>query len=214
MLRPAAIAFLSYLTGSVNVAYLTGRLLKGIDLREHGSGNIGASNVWQSVWKPAVVPVGLAEIGQGYAGPALARATGAGEGAQALAGVLVVAGHNWSPLLGFAGGRGVSTAIGVMLAISKPALVAFTALALLGVVTKKVPQLVGLGVVAAPIAALAAGQRTPAVAGLGGVAALVFAKRLLGNAPPRAGSDRPRVLLNRLLYDRDTREREAWVERD
>jgi glycerol-3-phosphate acyltransferase PlsY len=212
MLRPAAIAVLSYLTGSVNVAYLTGRLLKGIDLREHGSGNIGASNVWQSVWKPAVVPVGLAEIGQGYAGPALAGATGTGEGAQALAGVAAVAGHNWSPLLGFAGGRGVSTAIGVMLAISKPALVAFTALALLGVVTKKVPQLVGLGIMAAPFAALAAGQRAPTVAGLASVAALVFAKRLLGNAPPRGGDTRP-VLLNRLLYDRDTREREAWVAR-
>jgi hypothetical protein len=73
-----------------------------------------------------------------------------------------------------------------------------------------VPQLVGLGIVAAPFAAMAARQRPEVTAGMATMAGMIAAKRLLANdPPPRRG--RVRVLLNRLLYDRDTPEREHWV---
>lgn len=212
MLSAVLIVLGSYLIGGAPVAYLTGRLLRGIDIRQHGSRNVGASNVWQTVSRAAVAPVGLAEIGQGALGVASAKAMGQSRTVQVLAGLAALAGHNWSPYLRFSGGRGVGHAIGFMSVLSRPALAAFTGLSLIGVALRAVPQFVGLGIVVAPLAALAKRQPREIVAGLGGMAALVVAKRLLTNQPglpPGAGARR--VLLNRLLYDRDTREREPWV---
>lgn len=213
MLKPALIVLGSYLIGGVSLAYLTGKLLRGIDIREHGSRNLGASNVWQSVWKPAVVPVGLGEIAQGWLGPTAAKRAGESERVQVAAGLAALAGHNWSPYLRLQGGRGVALAIGVMAAVSRPALVTFIVLSLTGVALRKVPQFVGLGVLAAPVAALARRQPPDAVAGLAAVAGLVFAKRALANEPPPPDLDAHEVLLNRLIYDRDVRDREAWVRR-
>ena len=198
----------SYVAGAVPIAYLTGRLLRGIDLRRYGSGNIGPSNIWQNVSKPATVPVGLLEIAQGLAGILVAKAADQGLGVQVAAGLAALAGHNWSPFIGFYGGRGVGHAIGFMLVLSWPGLGAFVGVSLAGVALRTVPQLVGLAILVTPVVALAAGQSTEIVAGLAGMAALIFAKRLLGNARSLPG---PSVLLNRLLYDRDTRERERWV---
>ncbi len=202
----------SYLIGGVPVAYLAGRVLRGVDIRRQGSGNVGASNVWQSVSRAAVVPVGLAEIGQGLLGPVAAKRTGQSRTVQVLAGVAALAGHNWSPYLRFTGGRGVGHAIGFMLALSRPALAAFIVISLIGVARRAIPQLVGLGIVVAPLAAKATRQPPEIVAGTAGMAALIVAKRLLSNQPSLpAGAGPRRVLLNRLLYDRDTRERERWV---
>ncbi len=205
----------SYLIGAVPVAYLTGRLLRGIDIRDYGSSNVGASNVWQSVSKAAVVPVGLAEIGQGALGIIIAKLADQSLAVQVLAGLAAIAGHNWSPFLRFAGGRGVAHAIGFMLILSWPGLGTFTGVSLVGVSLKAVPQFVGLAIVAAPLAALAKGQAPEIVAGMAAMAVLIIAKRLLTNRPSiPAGADVRTVLLNRLLYDRDTREREAWVRRE
>lgn len=212
MLSAVLIVLGSYLAGGVPVAYLTGRLLRGIDIREHGSRNVGASNVWQTVSRAAVVPVGLTEIVQGLAGPTLAKRAGQSRTVQVLSGLAALAAHNWSPFLRFTGGRGIAHSIGFMLAVSRPAVATFTGLSLLGVVRRQVPQFVGLGIVAAPLAALARRQPPEIVCGMAGMAALIFTKRLLANEPsPPAGADRRRVLLSRLLYDRDTAEREAWV---
>lgn len=214
MLSALLIIVASYLIGGVPVAYLTGRGLRGIDIRKYGSRNVGASNVWQSVSRVAVVPVGLAEIAQGFAGILIAKAAGESLAIQVAAGLAALAGHNWSPYLRFSGGRGVGHAIGFMLVLSWPALGGFIGLSLAGVVLGAVPQLVGLGVLVAPLAALAKGQAPEVIAGTAGMAALVFTKRLLANQPSLPhDSDARRVLLNRLLYDRDTREREAWVGR-
>ncbi len=214
MLAPVAIVLGSYFIGAVPVAYLTGRALRGIDIREYGSSNVGASNVWQSVSRVAVVPVGLAEIGQGLLGVAIAKFAGQSLAVQVLAGLAAIAGHNWSPFLRFAGGRGVAHAIGFMLILSWPALGAFIGVSLTGVALKSVPQFVGLAIVLAPLAALAKGQAPEIVAGLAAMAALIIAKRLLTNRPAiPAGAAAGTVLLNRLLYDRDTHEREAWVDR-
>ena len=214
MLSAVLIVLGSYLIGSVPVAYLTGRLLRGIDLRQYGSANVGASNVWQTVSRVAVVPVGLTEIGQGFLGVIIAKLADESLAVQVLAGLAALAGHNWSPYLRFMGGRGIAHAIGFMLILSWPALGTFTGLSLLGVALRTVPQLVGLAIVVAPLAALAAGQASEIVGGMAGMAALIVAKRLVTNRPSLPpGADARTVLLNRLLYDRDTREREAWVQR-
>ena len=214
MLSAVLIVLGSYLIGGVPVAYLTGRLLRGIDIRQYGSANVGASNVFQTVSRAAVVPVGLAEIGQGMLGIIIAKLADESLAVQVLAGLAALAGHNWSPYLRLMGGRGIAHSIGFMLILSWPALGAFIVLSLLGVALRMVPQLIGLAVIVAPVAALAAGQSPEIVWGLAGMAALIVAKRIVTNRPslPPDGDART-VLFNRLLYDRDTREREAWVQR-
>ena len=215
MLSAVLIVLASYLIGGVSAAYLAGRVLRGIDIRRYGSRNVGASNVFQNVSRAAVIPVGLADIAQGMAGILIAKAAGEGLSVQVLAGLAALVGHNWSPFLGFTGGRGIGPAIGFMLVLSWPGLGTFIGVSLVGVALGAVPQLVLLGVVIAPLAALAKGQPIEIVSGLTAAAVLVIAKRLLTNQPslpPARG--RREVLLNRLLYDRDTRRREAWVRGD
>lgn len=213
MLSTLLVILVSYLIGGVPVAYLTGRAF-GIDIRDAGTGNVGPSNLWQTVSKVAVVPVGLTEIMQGMLGIIIAKLAGESLGIQVAAGLVAIVGHNWSPFLGFTGGRGVAHAIGFMLVLSWPALGLFSGLALLGVVLRSVPQYIAAGIAAAPVAALAAGQSPEIVAGTTAMAGLIFAKRLLTNRLRLPeGADPRDVLLNRLLYDRDTREREPWVSR-
>ncbi|MHB8378199.1 MAG: glycerol-3-phosphate acyltransferase [Dehalococcoidia bacterium] len=214
MLTAAGVILASYAIGSLPVAYLAGRATTGIDIRKHGSGNVGASNVWQSVSRALAVPVGLVQVAQGAAGVFIARAAGQPDGTQVAAGLAVVLAHDWNPWLGFTGGRGIGPAIGFMGALSLPALVAFIAVALAGVVMKAVPQSIALAMLGAPVAALVAADRATIVLGLALLCVAVLLKRLLANAPPDPAYPRPRVWLTRLFYDRDDPDRDAWVRRN
>ncbi|MBF6599580.1 MAG: glycerol-3-phosphate acyltransferase [Dehalococcoidia bacterium] len=213
MLTSAGVIAASYAVGSVPVAYVVGRA-RGVDIRERGSGNVGASNVWQSVSRTLVVPVGLAQIGQGSAGVLIARAAGEGTGVQVAAGLAAVVAHNWNPWLRCRGGRGVGPAIGVIGAVSPPALGSFIVIALGGVALRAVPQGVGAALAGAPVAAAVAGEPPAVSGGLALVAIFVLLKRLLGNDAPEPRYARPQVWLTRLLYDRDDRDRDAWVRRN
>ena len=202
----------SYAIGAVPVAWLVGRMRGGVDLRELGSGNVGASNVWQSVSKALVVPVGFAQIAQGLAGIELAKLAGASIGVQVLCGLAAIAAHDWNPWLRFKGGRGIGPAIGFMLALApRDALPAFIVVAVASVPFGQIPLGVGAGLVVAPVAAYAGGEPGAVVAGCVAMTLLVLAKRLFANGPPDHGL--PGVWRNRLLFDRDIRDRDAWVRR-
>ena len=213
MLAATAAVVAAYLIGSVPIPYLTGRITKGVDIRELGSGNVGASNVWQSVSRALVVPVGLAQIAQGLAAVLIANAAGQGGGVQAAAGIAVLVANDWNPWLRFAGGRGVGQTIGVVLALAPWALGAFIVVSLAGVAFKAIPQFVGLALIATPVAAAVAGQPASTVAACAALAAIALVKRVLANGAPDASCARPGVWLIRLVYDRDIRDRDAWVRR-
>jgi glycerol-3-phosphate acyltransferase PlsY len=203
---------LAYAIGSVPVAYVAGRLSAGVDLRERGSGSVGASNVWQSASRWLVVPVGVAQIAQGLGAVLIARALGQEAGVQAASGIAAVVAHDWNPWLRFDGGRGVGATIGVLLALSPVAIVVFIVIAVAGVLLRAIPQGVALALLATPLAALAAGDHAATVAACALLAVVALVKRLLANGPPDALAPRG-VWLNRLLLDRDIRDREAWVRR-
>jgi len=203
----------SYLAGSIPVAQLVARYTKDLDLRDVGSGNVGASNVWQSVERWLVVPVGLAQIAQGLAGVLVARLTGHDAGVQALAGVAAVLAHDWNPWLGFTGGRGVGQTIGVLLGLSWPSLGVFIGVSLLGVASGWIPQFVALALFAAPFGEIFFGDSAAAAWGAFALAVIAMAKRVLANARPGPELPRPGVWLTRLVYDRDTLDRDAWVRR-
>ena len=113
-----------YAIGSVPVAWLAGRAT-GVDLRERGSGNAGASNVIESVSPLLGVAVGIVQIAQGLLPVLLVRALDQGQGAQIAAGTAAVIANNWNPWLGFTGGRGIGLTLGVLLGTSWAALAAF-----------------------------------------------------------------------------------------
>lgn len=124
-----------FLCGSVPFGYFAGRL-KGMDIRQHGSGNIGATNVIRVCGKGIGIPVFILDMGKGLLPVLIARwwMAGLGTGATLLsaaavgAGLAAVLGHMFTPWLGFKGGKGVATAAGVLLGIAPlPMLVALAA---------------------------------------------------------------------------------------
>jgi glycerol-3-phosphate acyltransferase PlsY len=203
----------AYLLGSIPVAQLVARYTKDVDLRDVGSGNVGASNVWQSLERWLVVPVGLAQVAQGALAVLLAKLFDQGDGMQAVCGIAAVFAHDWNPWLGFTGGRGIGQTIGVLLVLSWQSLGVFIIVSLAGVGLGWIPQFVALGLFAAPFGEIFFGDSAAAAWGAFALAAIAMVKRLLANARPAPDQPVPDVYLNRLVYDRDIRERDAWVRR-
>jgi glycerol-3-phosphate acyltransferase PlsY len=122
---PAAVLWLlaSYFLGAIPTSYLLSRLLAGIDLRQHGSGNLGATNLYRVLgWKYAI-PTAIVDIAKG-AIPVLVFApqVSASQLFALACGVAAILGHVFSLFVGFKGGKGVATAAGVMLGLTPLAL--------------------------------------------------------------------------------------------
>ena len=113
----------SYLLGAVPTSYLAGRLFRGIDLREHGSRNLGATNLYRVLGWRYAVPVGLLDAAKGLV-PVLVFAprVSSSELFALICGLAAVVGHVFSVFVGFKGGKGVATAAGVMLGLTPAAL--------------------------------------------------------------------------------------------
>ncbi len=108
--------FLGYLLGSIPVSYILGRLQKNIDLRLHGSGNLGATNVLRNLGFISFVLCALLDIFKGYLAFKLAQHY-LGDSYGILAGFAAVLGHCYSPFMNFSGGKGVATSGGLVLAL-------------------------------------------------------------------------------------------------
>jgi len=122
-LRILLVAATSYVLGSIPSSYCMGRLMKGIDLREHGSGNLGAANTFRVLGPRAAIPVLLFDIGKGFvAVHYLSRLGGTAAGFGLLAAFAVVIGHNYSVFVRFSGGKGVGATAGAFLALAPQAL--------------------------------------------------------------------------------------------
>lgn len=105
----------AYLFGGICVGYYLVRIKAGLDIREHGSGGVGARNVGRILGKPGFVVTLLGDALKGVLAVALARKFEIAEPAVSLVLVAVIAGHIWPLSLQFHGGRGISTAIGAYL---------------------------------------------------------------------------------------------------
>ena len=105
----------AYLIGSFPSAYIAGRLRKRIDIRQVGSQNMGAMNVFYKVGFIEGILVLAVDIGKGAAAVALARYLGIHEVLQLAAGVAAVLGHSFPLFLNFHGGKGGATCIGILI---------------------------------------------------------------------------------------------------
>jgi glycerol-3-phosphate acyltransferase PlsY len=107
---------LSYLIGTLPFAYMAGRFYKGIDIREIGDRNAGASNISRHVGSTAGMIVLGSDISKGVLAVLLAQAV-ATQPIALWCGLAAVAGHNWPVFFKFRGGRGMSITIGILLAL-------------------------------------------------------------------------------------------------
>ena len=117
MLESAAAVLLAYLMGTFPSAYVVGRLYAGLDIREHGSRNPGALNTFRQVGAKAGLAVLVVDGGKGAASVVVAEALGAHEYAVYLAALAVTLGHNFTPMLGFKGGKGGAAVFGISAAM-------------------------------------------------------------------------------------------------
>jgi glycerol-3-phosphate acyltransferase PlsY len=156
----------AYLFGSMPTGYLAGKLLKGIDIREHGSHSIGATNVLRTLGKWPALAVLLVDVLKGAAAivfvrwlytlpsvtpPAMLDQQTWAPWAACLAGLAVLLGHSRPIWLNFAGGKSIAAGLGVLLAISWP--VALGALTAFGVALA-ISRIVSLGSMTAALAAI------------------------------------------------------------
>jgi acyl phosphate:glycerol-3-phosphate acyltransferase len=114
----------NYLIGSFPTAYIFGRLLKGIDIRQYGSGNVGATNAMRVLGKGVGITVLALDIVKGFLPLLLMgdffvlRTSLKPEIVYIILGVSCICGHNWTIFLNFKGGKGIATTLGMLLAIA------------------------------------------------------------------------------------------------
>jgi glycerol-3-phosphate acyltransferase PlsY len=188
----------AFVAGSIPFSNIAARRTRGLDLRTVGSGTVSGSSLYRA--GAGFVPLavsGVFEVAKGSVGPLLAgdRPTLA-----AMAGGAAVAGHNWSPFLRGAGGRGLSPAIGALLVNAWPG----AGLLLVGLLIGWQCNAAGFGsfvavVALAPTLAALVGAEGWLIGGA--VAVPVLVKRALGNVPPPERT--PPAYLNRIVFDRD-----------
>jgi glycerol-3-phosphate acyltransferase PlsY len=187
----------AWLAGTVPFANIAARR-RGVDLRDSGRGTVSGTALYEVAGFGPLAVAGLCDVGKGVVGPLLAgpdRPVLAAAAATA-----AMAGHNWSPWLGGAGGRGVSVALGALTAQAWPGTVVLAT----GLAAGRLAHQTGLGTLVATLAVVPVVARThgrgAALAGAG-LAATMIAKRLAGNRPPAEPGWA--TWAHRLLFDAD-----------
>jgi len=110
---------LSYLLGAVPTAYIVGKVLKGIDIRKHGSGNVGATNTFRILGKGPGIFVLLFDILKGFLAVVMVGGLLRIDILWVLImlGLTAIIGHNWTVFLNFKGGKGIAASLGVLIGL-------------------------------------------------------------------------------------------------
>ena len=118
-MKIALIIISCYLLGSIPFGYIVGKLFKKVDIRELGSGNIGATNVFRILGPSLASLVLIGDIGKGILSIYLVQYLNIDNLLIiTIAGLAVICGHDWSLFLGFKGGKGIATTFGVVFALN------------------------------------------------------------------------------------------------
>lgn len=118
-MKIALVITICYLLGSIPFGYIVGKMFKKIDIRELGSGNIGATNVFRMLGPSLASLVLMGDIGKGILSIYLVRFLNIDNLLiSTIAGLVVICGHDWSIFLGFKGGKGIATTFGVVFALN------------------------------------------------------------------------------------------------
>ena len=220
LLIPIGIVVGAYLIGSIPTSYLVGRLASGIDIRERGTGNIGASNLTSQVGAKWAAPVVVFDVLVKGSLPVIIvseRVLDLGIGMEAAVAIAAIAGHNWSVFSGFHGGRGMATMLGSTLALNLPLLIIYGSVPALGVLFspwKDSAVWYFVAVLLMPVWAVLLNLPIELVWFSVLFAVVTAAKRMTSNSLRDAnGVISTRLLWTRLVFDRDIADRELWVGR-
>jgi glycerol-3-phosphate acyltransferase PlsY len=181
----------AYLVGAVPIGFLVARAFGAGDIRRHGSGNIGATNVLRTLGRlPAILTL-LGDIAKGYAAVALASRLGGDESAVTAAGaVAAVVGNCWSVFLRFRGGKGGATGLGAFLRLTPLATLAALPVFLVVAGTTRFVSLASvLSAACVPFGALVLGAPRASVLGAFVAAAVVIVRHRENIARLRAGTE-------------------------
>ena len=214
----------SYVIGSLSSAYLLARLVAGVDLRRFGTGNIGMSNMWEATHRKALMPiVVLWDTGKGWFTVWLAVLAGLDLAQAGAVAALTLIGHNWPFYLGFKGGRGMLTTLGVGFALPTiygfnppwPAIVGFALFLAITAAVRTTPMCALVAVTTAPVVSAAMSYPPALTYGFVGFLAVMVMRRLaLKRRSVSAAVPLWKLLLTRLLLDRDIMDRDTWVRAD
>lgn len=193
--RFAAALLAGYVLGSIPSGLLVGKVLKGVDLREFGSGKTGATNALRTLGIAPTILVVIMDVGKGLAALLLAHIVANTVGAECAAGLAAAVGHNWPVFAGFRGGRGVLVSYAIFWVLCWPAALVSTCIGVGIIVASRFVSLgvligTGLGVLAA-VPVVVTHHASPWVLGyalLG--AALIIARHKDNIDRLRAGTER------------------------
>ena len=220
LLIPIGIVIGAYIIGSIPTSYLVGRLANGVDIRERGTGNIGASNLTSQVGAKWAAPVVVFDVLVKGSLPVLIvseRVLGLGLGMEVTVGIAAIAGHNWSVFSRFHGGRGMAAMLGATLALNFPLLIIYGSVPALGVLFspwKDSAVWFFVAVILMPVWAVLLNLPIELVWFSVLFAVITGAKRMTSNSlRDTDGVISARLLWTRLVFDRDIADRELWVGR-
>ncbi len=212
----------SYLIGSIPTSFLVARIVAGIDIREFGSGNVGASNTSVHLGKQWFVPIGAFDVFvKGFfpvllAGP---YALDVGTGVQSVAALSALCGHNWPVFLRFSGGRGISVGVGALAAFGVPLLLLWLSIpAVLFTMSpwRDSAMLWLVASVSLPIWSLWAGFDVWVASFALAFSVVMILRRITSNGFKQSlllydELSLTRLVWNRTIFDRDITSRELWI---
>ena len=212
----------SYLVGSVPLSYLVARA-RGVDLRKQGSQQVGGGNLWRTTSRKLGVFVGIFDLLKGALMILIAWRLGLDAGQQLAVGLAAIIGHNWPVFLRFHGGRGIATTLGIIIIlpiinmneITTWPLVAFFGVGAASVaIARRTPVPILIGLVLLPVTSAIAKEPLAVIMGYVAMVLIIVIKRLIAQpSTEKRQVSLGYLLLNRLLFDRDVRNRADWVHR-
>jgi len=210
----------AYIFGSIPISYLAGRR-RGIDLSKQGTHQVGAGNLWRMTSRKLGLIVGFFDFIKGILMVGVSQHQGLDAGQQLVVGLAVIIGHNWPVFLRFHGGRGIATLLGlaVILPILNdispwPSVIAAGFTVIMTVIFRSSPLPVLISAASLPLTSwLFRSPDSVAMAFLA-IFLVVVVKRLTAQpAPEKMPISRGRLIVNRLLFDRDIADKSAWIHR-
>ena len=216
IIKLLAIALIAYLLGAIPFGLIISQKMAGVDIRQHGSGNIGATNVFRVLGVKYGILTAVLDVGKAVASVLLAGLIIGNEPlmvagydihvplAQIVAALMVMVGHNWSVYIRFKGGKGVSAFFGGLVTINWfVALVALAVIAVVVIITRYVSlgsMTAALGALLTFVALTVMGMTTPiyVIYGLLAVLLIIYQhrsniQRLLSGTENRLGDKKTRV---------------------
>jgi glycerol-3-phosphate acyltransferase PlsY len=211
----------AYLLGSVPTAYLVAKWRRGIDIRRFGSGNVGAANIVAAGSRWSSLIVIIFDLAKGFAPVYVAKDVVAlQQYQQVVVGLAAISGHNWPVFLHFNGGRGILTTVGVVFAFAWWLALGLTAFAFAWMPFGQFSLGTLIALTLLPVSSwflrntLSFSEPLTMTLGFVAILLLLIVRRLTAPRTELSTTvSQGELIVNRLLFDRDIKDRKAWVKR-